>query len=61
MKIRIKIKGDDTKKYENMLFVHDEYIFSKANKELQASVENACVESGIEAIEDVKLFAQFEW
>jgi hypothetical protein len=60
MRIRIKIKGD-TKKHEETLFVPDEYNFSKENKALKASVEKACDESGIEDMQEVKLFADFEW
>lgn len=60
IKLRIKIKTDSTT-FTHVEFLPDEYIISKNNEELQRLVQKICDESHFKEIQDVKLYATFEW
>lgn len=61
IKVKIKIKSTEAKKYEDILFLDDNYVISKQNAELQAKVQKVCEDSHIEDIQDVNVTAYFEW
>ena len=60
IKIRIKIKNE-AKTFSTIEFKNDDFIISKENPALEALVTKACKESGFPQLDEVKVFADFEW
>lgn len=60
IKLRIKLKSESTT-ISHIKYLPDDYMISKANKNLQNLVEKTVKDSHLEDIEDVILTANFEW
>lgn len=60
IKIRIKIKSDTTT-FNYIIYKNDDFNMSKSNPELLALVEETCLNSHLQDIQEVRVFSDTEW
>jgi hypothetical protein len=58
--LSIKIKAEN-KTNVSKIFLKDDFIISKSNKDLQNLVQKACDESNFEEIDEVIVSTKFDW